>query len=97
MSGQRIDKWLWCARFFKTRALATKACHEGRIRVSGQVLTKAHYAIKLGDVLTFPLGPNIRVVRIVAFADRRGPASEARGLYEDLTPSPAASLATAGK
>jgi ribosome-associated heat shock protein Hsp15 len=86
MTGQRIDKWLWSARFFKTRALAARACHDGRIRVSGQVLTKAHYAIKVGDVLTFPLGPNIRVVRVVAFAARRGPAAEARGLYEDLAP-----------
>lgn len=86
MAGQRIDKWLWSARFFKTRALAAKACHDGRIRVSGQVLTKAHYAIKIGDVLTFPLGPHIRVVRVTAFAVRRGPAAEARGLYEDLAP-----------
>ncbi len=86
MTGQRIDKWLWSARFFKSRALAAKACHDGRIRVSGQVLTKAHYAIKVGDVLTFPLGPNIRVVRVSALAVRRGPAAEARGLYEDLAP-----------
>jgi len=86
MTGQRIDKWLWSARFFKSRALAAKACHDGRIRVSGQTLTKAHYAIRIGDVLTFPLGPNIRVVRVAAFAARRGPASEARSLYEDLAP-----------
>lgn len=85
--AQRIDKWLWCARFFKTRAAAAKACHEGRVRVSGQVLYKAHYALKRGDVLTFPLGPNIRVVRVTALAVRRGPPSEARTLYEDLAPS----------
>jgi len=84
-AGQRIDKWLWCARFFKSRALAAKACHEGRIRVAGQqVLAKAHYAVKIGDVLTFPLGPNIRVVRVVALAMRRGPPAEARALYDDL-------------
>jgi ribosome-associated heat shock protein Hsp15 len=87
MTGQRIDKWLWCARFFKTRALATRACQEGRVRVSGQPVTKAHHAIKLGDVLTFPLGANIRVVRVAAFALRRGPATEARSLYEDLAPT----------
>jgi ribosome-associated heat shock protein Hsp15 len=87
VAGQRIDKWLWCARFFKSRALAAKACHEGRIRVSGQVLAKAHYALKIGDVLTFPLGPNIRVIRIVALAVRRGPPAEARALYEDLAPA----------
>jgi ribosome-associated heat shock protein Hsp15 len=87
ISSQRIDKWLWCARFFKSRALAAKACHDGRIRIAGQVLTKAHYALKVGDVLTFPLGPNIRVIRIVALAVRRGPPAEARALYEDLAPA----------
>ena len=98
VAGQRIDKWLWCARFFKSRALAAQACHEGRIRVAGQsVLAKAHYALKVGDVLTFPLGPNIRVVRVVALAMRRGPPAEARGLYEDLAagPQPPTSTATA--
>jgi ribosome-associated heat shock protein Hsp15 len=84
---QRVDKWLWCARFFKSRTLATKACHDGRIRVSGQSLIKAHHAVKVGDVLTFPLGPNIRVVRVVALAVRRGPPAEARTLYQDLAPS----------
>ena len=68
----------------RDQALAAKACHDGRIRVSGQVLAKAHYALKVGDVLTFPLGPNIRVVRVMALAMRRGPPAEARGLYEDL-------------
>jgi ribosome-associated heat shock protein Hsp15 len=84
---QRVDKWLWCARFFKSRTLAAKACHEGRIRVSGQALTKAHHALKVGDVLTFPLGPNIRVVRVLALAMRRGPPAEARTLYQDLAPA----------
>jgi ribosome-associated heat shock protein Hsp15 len=86
--GQRLDKWLWCARFFKSRALAAKACHDGRIRVSGQTLAKAHTALKVGDVLTFPLGANIRVVRVLALAMRRGPPAEARGLYEDLAADP---------
>jgi ribosome-associated heat shock protein Hsp15 len=96
-AGQRIDKWLWCARFFKSRALAAKACHEGRIRVSGQVTIKAHYALKVGDVLTFPLGPNIRVVRVAALATRRGPPAEARGLYVDLAGGlPTSPAATSG-
>ncbi|HEX6940501.1 MAG TPA: RNA-binding S4 domain-containing protein [Longimicrobiales bacterium] len=83
--SQRLDKWLWFARFFKSRSLAARACAEGRVRVSGQVVGKAHYAVKVGDVLTFPAGPNIRVVRVAALAVRRGPAAEARRLYEDLT------------
>lgn len=86
MSGQRIDKWLWCARFFKSRSLAAGACNEGRIRLSGQPVSKAHHAVKPGDVLTFAQGPHIRVVRIAALAVRRGPAVEARSLYEDLAP-----------
>lgn len=99
-AAQRLDKWLWCARFFKSRALAARACHEGRIRVSGQTQPKAHYALKVGDVLTFPLGPNIRVVRVMALAMRRGPPAEARGLYEDLAAGPtlptSAAAATGG-
>lgn len=83
-TSQRLDKWLWCARFFKSRSLAAKFCDEGRLRVSGQVTHKAHYAVRPGDVLTFPLGPHIRVIKILALADRRGPAPEAQALYHDL-------------
>lgn len=83
-TSQRLDKWLWCARFFKSRSLAAKFCDEGRIRVSGQVTNKAHYSVRPGDVLTFPLGPHIRVIKILSLAERRGPAPEARLLYQDL-------------
>jgi ribosome-associated heat shock protein Hsp15 len=86
----RIDKWLWQARFFKSRATASKLCAEGRVRVGGRPVAKAHYAVKPGDVLTFPQGAVIRVVRIVALGIRRGPAPEARALYEDLSPPPPA-------
>ncbi len=82
--SQRLDKWLWCARFFKTRALAARFCDDGRLRVSGQLTNKAHYAVRPGDVLTFPLGPHIRVIKILELAVRRGPPAEARSLYEDL-------------
>ncbi len=84
--SQRLDKWLWCARFFKTRALAARFCDDGRMRVSGQLTHKAHYAVRAGDVLTFPLGPYIRVIKITGLAARRGPPAEARRLYEDLAP-----------
>jgi ribosome-associated heat shock protein Hsp15 len=87
----RIDKWLWQARFCKSRALASKLCAAGRVRVSGTLIQKAHHAVRVGDVLTFPQGHSIRVVRIAALGARRGPASEARLLYEDLAPvAPAA-------
>lgn len=88
----RIDKWLWHARFFKTRSLAAKVCAAGVIRVSGTPVAKAHYAVKPGDVLTFPQGRHIRVVRVTALGSRRGPADEASTLYEDLAP-PAADTA----
>jgi len=83
---QRLDKWLWCARFFKSRSAAARFCDEGKLRVSGQVTNKAHYGLRPGDVLTFPLGPHIRVIRVMVLAGRRGPPAEARSLYEDLAP-----------
>jgi ribosome-associated heat shock protein Hsp15 len=82
--GQRLDKFLWSARFLKSRSLAAALCAAGRIRVSGRVVDKAHTLVRVGDVLTFPLGPGIRVVRILALPTRRGPAAEARTLYEEL-------------
>jgi ribosome-associated heat shock protein Hsp15 len=82
----RLDKWLWFARFVKTRSLATRLVVDGRIRVNGAPTQKAHYAVKPGDVLTFPLGSHIRVIKVLALGSRRGPAAEAQSLYEDLDP-----------
>lgn len=82
----RLDKWLWFARFFKTRSLATKFCATGRLRINGTVMPKAHALVRIGDVLTFPLGPHVRVIKIALLGERRGPAPEARTLYEDLAP-----------
>ena len=82
----RADKWLWYARFFKTRSLASKICNAGRLRVSGELVSKAHHRIKPGDVLTFPQGRHVRIVKVRALATRRGPAPEAQALYEDLKP-----------
>jgi ribosome-associated heat shock protein Hsp15 len=97
---QRLDKWLWCARFFKSRSAAARFCDEGKLRVSGHVTHKAHYNLCPGDVLTFPLGPHIRVIKVTVLADRRGPSAEARSLYEDLAPPearpPAPLIAEAG-
>jgi len=84
--GLRADKWLWYARFFKTRSIATKACNAGKVRIGGNGVSKAHSKVKVGDVLTFPQGRHIRVVKVLALTSRRGPASEARTLYEDLKP-----------
>jgi ribosome-associated heat shock protein Hsp15 len=82
----RLDKWLWHARFFKSRTMASTFCVSGRLRVNGAVVDKAHHPLKPGDVLTFSKGPDIRIIRVVALGFRRGPALEARTLYEDLDP-----------
>jgi len=84
--GRRLDKWLWFARFCKSRTLASKLCAAGKVRIGGELVHKAHYLVRPGDVLTFPQGPHIRVVRVVQLGIRRGPATEARTLYEDLSP-----------
>jgi ribosome-associated heat shock protein Hsp15 len=82
----RLDKWLWHARFFKSRTLASAFCVSGRLRVNGAVVGKAHHVLKPGDVLTFSKGADIRIIRVVALGFRRGPATEAGTLYEDLNP-----------
>jgi ribosome-associated heat shock protein Hsp15 len=83
--GLRLDKWLWHARFFKTRPLAAELAEKGRVRINRVPVNKPHYRLRPGDVLTFPQGRTIRVVRVLALGTRRGPASEAQTLYEDLT------------
>ena len=82
----RIDKWLWSVRFFKTRADAQRMVSSGRLRLDGEPMAKPHRQIKAGDVLTFPKADDIRVIKVVAMAVRRGPAREAVTLYEDLAP-----------
>ncbi len=82
----RADKWLWYARFFKTRGLAAKLCNAGKLHASGEAVSKAHHKVKQGDVLTFPQGRHVRVVKVLELGTRRGPAPEARLLYEDLKP-----------
>ncbi|MEM0978119.1 MAG: RNA-binding S4 domain-containing protein [Pseudomonadota bacterium] len=82
----RLDKWLWHARFFKSRSLAAGQIKRDRFRVNGQVVAKASALIKSGDVLTFALNSDVRVIEIVALGTRRGPAIEAKTLYVDLNP-----------
>lgn len=82
----RVDKWLWYARFYKSRSLATRMVSTGRLRVNKKIVAKPHYQVKAGDVLTFARGPHIRVIEILGIGTRRGPASEAATLYADLSP-----------
>lgn len=82
----RIDKWLWFARFFKSRSLASKVVSSGNVRVNGAHIKKTSHLVCVGDTLTFAQQKDIRVVRIVQTGVRRGPAPEAQTLYEDLSP-----------
>ena len=82
----RVDKWLFHARFFKTRAMAADLVSAGRVRLNGNRFSKPGHAVVPGDVLTFPQGSRIRVVRVLAPGTRRGPASEAADLFDDLAP-----------
>ena len=82
----RVDKWLWHARFFKSRSLAAKQVSAGKLRINREVVRKPKHSVKPGDVLTFPKGRDIRVIEVMALGARRGPAAEARELYRDLDP-----------
>jgi ribosome-associated heat shock protein Hsp15 len=82
----RIDKWLWHARFFKTRSLAAKVVSGGKLRVNGQPISKPAYLVSALDVLTFPQANDVRVIKVLEMGERRGPAPEAQQLYEDLDP-----------
>jgi ribosome-associated heat shock protein Hsp15 len=88
---QRIDKWLWHARVERTRNAASSLAQAGHIRLNGVRVTAASRAVRAGDVVTVALDGGVRVLRVVAFADRRGPATEARLLYEDVAVGPVAS------
>jgi ribosome-associated heat shock protein Hsp15 len=81
---QRIDKWLWFARIVKSRTLATKLVTEGHIRVNSMRIETPAKAVGPGDVLTIALERDVKVLRIVANAERRGPYAEARLLYEEV-------------
>lgn len=83
---QRIDKWLWFARLAKTRTGAQRLAVSGRVRVNGTKTDSASRLVKIGDVLTIALDSGVRVLKVVAEGVRRGPATEARQLYEDLSP-----------
>ena len=82
----RIDKWLWHARFFKTRTLAASVVKTGAVRVNSTITHKPSSTVSPSDVLTFAQGDHIRVIQIDALGERRGPAPEAQALYTDLSP-----------
>jgi ribosome-associated heat shock protein Hsp15 len=81
----RIDKWLWCARFYRTRDMAQAACESGVLRINGFRVEKAGREVRPGDVLTLPQRGSVMVIRVRGGAKRRGSATEARQLYEIMT------------
>jgi ribosome-associated heat shock protein Hsp15 len=81
---QRLDKWLWCARFMRARTDCAALVALGSIRINRQATDKAHAKLRLGDVLTVPVRGEVRVVRVLALAARRGPPAEAMTLYEEV-------------
>ncbi|SDU38983.1 RNA-binding S4 domain-containing protein [Stappia sp. ES.058] len=85
---QRIDKWLWYARLVKSRSLAQKLVAGGHVRVNRDKVTAAAKPVRAGDVLTVAVAQRIRILKVLAPGERRGPAPEAERLYEDLTPPP---------
>jgi ribosome-associated heat shock protein Hsp15 len=90
---QRLDKWLWCARMMRAREDCAELVGQGFIRVNRQVTDKAHARVRVGDVLTVPIRGEVRVLRVLALAARRGTADQARLLYEELGDAPGASCA----
>ena len=80
----RLDRFLWFARIVKTRALAQALAEQGRIRIGGRVVDRAHTPVRVGDVLSFALRGSVRVLRVEALPARRGPPAEARTLYTEI-------------
>jgi ribosome-associated heat shock protein Hsp15 len=85
---QRIDKWLFFARVVKSRSLAAKLAQAGRVRINGDKSSQAADSVKPGDVLTITLERRIVIYKVLDPGSRRGPAEEARKLYEDMSPPP---------
>jgi len=83
----RVDKWLWAARMYKTRSMATDACSGGHVLINGET-TKASRMVSAGDMLEALTPGGLRVLEIVALGDKRGPAKVAQTLYVDHTPPP---------
>ena len=82
----RLDKFLWFSRIAASRSVAQEVAATGHLRIDGRVIDRAHVAVRVGNVLSFPLHGRVRIIRIEALPARRGPAAEARTLYADLSP-----------
>ena len=81
----RLDTWLWYARFYKSRSLSSKAILSGKLRLNSNKITKPASKVKINDVLTINHINMVRIVQVQSLGSRRGPASEAQKLYNDLS------------
>lgn len=88
LTSLRIDKWLWCARFFKTRSLATQAIHGGHVKLNGYTVKPAR-DLRVGDLLEIAIGEVKWTIAVSALNDQRRPASEAQQLYAETAESSA--------
>jgi ribosome-associated heat shock protein Hsp15 len=86
LERQRLDKWLWHARVVKARTSAAALVESGHVRVNGVREKSPGHAVKPGDVVTIALDRGVRLMKVLGFSERRGDASAARALYEDLNP-----------
>jgi len=84
VATRRLDQWLWFARFFKSRSLAARCCIAGSVTVNGVAVRKSNHMLRIGDILIVPQGAFRRTVRLLGLGARRGPAVEARLLYEEI-------------
>ena len=84
--SQRLDKWLWFARVVKTRTLAAGLVQDGKVRLNRSRVTKPSQLVKAGDVITISVHGSVRVLRVLEGGARRGPATEAAGLFEEIAP-----------
>jgi ribosome-associated heat shock protein Hsp15 len=84
----RLDKFLWFSRIVKTRALAQQLAEDGRVRIDGRLVDRAHAPVRVGDVLSFALRGRVRVLRVDGLPARRGPPAEARTHFSELPESP---------
>ena len=91
---QRLDKWLWCARFMRQRSHCAALIGQGGLRINRMPTDKPHAKLRVGDVITLPLRGAVRVVEVRSLAQRRGPASAAAMLYREVPP---AALLAAGR
>jgi ribosome-associated heat shock protein Hsp15 len=87
VASMRLDRFLWWVRLAKTRSAAQTIAADGRLRLDGRAIDRAHAAVRVGNVLTYHAHGRVRVIRVEALPARRGPAAEAQGCYTDLAPA----------